>query len=53
MFACHDVHTALLFSPVEMDDMVLVDGGMLNNFPVKEVKGKGADLVIGVQLNRI
>jgi NTE family protein len=40
----------LLFNPVEMDGMVLVDGGMLNNFPVKEMRGKGADLVIGVQL---
>ena len=40
----------LVFNPVKMDDMLLVDGGMLNNFPVREMRQKGADLVIGVQL---
>ncbi|MEO1257422.1 MAG: patatin-like phospholipase family protein [Bacteroidota bacterium] len=40
----------LVFNPVKIDDMLLVDGGMLNNFPVREMRQKGADLVIGVQI---
>jgi NTE family protein len=37
-----------IFTPVEIDDRLLVDGGILNNFPVKEVKDMGADIIIGV-----
>ncbi len=37
-------------SPVEINDQLLVDGGVVNNFPVKRVKEMGADLVIGVDL---
>ena len=40
----------LVFNPVEMDGMLLVDGGMFNNFPVREMRKKGVDLVIGVKL---
>ncbi|HFA51082.1 MAG TPA: hypothetical protein ENJ95_18880 [Bacteroidetes bacterium] len=40
----------LVFNPVRMDGMVLVDGGLLNNFPVREMREKGADIVIGVRL---
>lgn len=40
----------LVFNPVKMDDMLLVDGGMFNNFPANEMREKGADLVIGVRL---
>ncbi len=36
------------FSPVRMGDMVLVDGGLRNNFPVDVAKDMGADIVIGV-----
>eukprot|EP01029_Cantina_marsupialis_P026619 TRINITY_DN72023_c0_g1_i1.p2 TRINITY_DN72023_c0_g1~~TRINITY_DN72023_c0_g1_i1.p2 ORF type:complete len:734 (-),score=80.71 TRINITY_DN72023_c0_g1_i1:5859-8060(-) len=39
-----------LFSPVEIDGRLLVDGGMVNNFPVKEVVDMGADIVIGVDV---
>jgi NTE family protein len=39
-----------VFSPVEWGDSLLVDGGLLNNFPVNIVKEMGADLVIGVDL---
>jgi len=39
-----------VFSPVEWGDSLLVDGGLLNNFPVNIVKAMGADLVIGVDL---
>ncbi|MFO7657642.1 MAG: patatin-like phospholipase family protein, partial [Bacteroidales bacterium] len=37
-----------IFTPVEIDGNLLVDGGMVNNFPVKEVKEMGADIIIGV-----
>ena len=39
-----------VFSPVLLNDTLLVDGGLLNNFPVKEVKDMGADIVIGVDV---
>ena len=39
------------FSPVRMGDMVLVDGGLKNNFPVDVAREMGAEVVIGVTLN--
>ena len=38
------------FAPVRMNDMVLVDGGILNNYPVDVAKEMGADIIIGVKL---
>jgi len=38
------------FSPVRLGDMVLVDGGALNNYPVDVCREMGADIVIGVLL---
>ena len=38
------------FSPVRKGDMVLVDGGLRNNFPVDVAKEMGADIVIGVSV---
>ena len=38
------------FKPVAMDDKLLVDGGMVNNFPVRNMKAHGADIIIGVDL---
>jgi len=35
-------------SPVERDDLTLVDGGLVQNIPVKTVKDMGADIVIVV-----
>ena len=40
-----------LFTPVKVDGMVLVDGGMRNNFPTDLAKKCGADIVIGVNLS--
>lgn len=40
-----------VFSPVELDGKVLVDGGMTNNFPVDVCKDMGADYVIGVEVS--
>lgn len=39
-----------VFIPVRLDSLVLVDGGILNNFPVDVVKSMGADIVIGVDV---
>lgn len=36
------------FAPVQKDSMMLVDGGVIRNFPVQEVRNMGADIVIGV-----
>ena len=41
-----------LFAPVEMDGMMLVDGGLLNNLPVDVVKAMGAEIVIAVALEK-
>ena len=40
-----------VFSPVYLDDMVLIDGGVFNNFPVDVVENMGADIIIGVDLS--
>jgi NTE family protein len=39
-----------LFSPVEIDGRVLVDGGITNNYPIEEIKSWGADFIIGVDV---
>lgn len=39
-----------LFSPVHIEDMLLVDGGVINNYPIDEVKNKGIDIIIGVDV---
>lgn len=36
-----------LFTPVSIDSMVLVDGGLVRNFPVSVVRDMGATLIIG------
>ena len=39
------------FSPVRIGDMVLVDGGLKNNYPVDVAREMGADIVIGITLS--
>ncbi|TDE46805.1 patatin [Flavobacterium rhamnosiphilum] len=39
-----------LFSPVEIDGRVLMDGGVVNNYPIEEVRKLGADIIIGVDV---
>jgi NTE family protein len=39
-----------LFSPVEIDGKLLIDGGVVNNYPVEEIRKLGADIVIGVDV---
>ena len=41
-----------LFAPVKTDGMVLVDGGLRDNFPVDIAKYLGADIVIGITLSQ-
>ena len=35
-----------VFTPVRLDSMVLVDGGVVNNYPVNVAKEMGADVII-------
>ena len=37
-----------IFTPVRIDNQLLVDGGLVRNMPVSEVLDMGADIVIGV-----
>ncbi|MDN3678543.1 patatin-like phospholipase family protein [Flavobacterium paronense] len=39
-----------LFSPVEIDGKLLIDGGVVNNYPVDEIRKMGADIIIGVDV---
>ena len=39
-----------VFSPVPMGDKVLVDGGLVNNFPADVLRDMGADIIIGVEV---
>jgi len=42
----------MLFKPVEIDNHLYLDGGLLCSVPVDIVRKMGADIVIAVQLNR-
>ena len=39
-----------LFEPSEVNGQILIDGGVVNNYPLDEVKTKGADIIIGVDV---
>ena len=39
-----------LLNPVEINNRLLVDGGVVNNFPVDIMKKKGVDIIIGVNV---
>ena len=39
-----------LFEPEELEGRTLIDGGVLNNYPVEEVRTLGADIIIGVDV---
>lgn len=41
-----------VFSPVRKGKKVLVDGGLVNNFPVDVARRMGADIVIGVDVQQ-
>jgi NTE family protein len=39
-----------VFTAIESDSTKLVDGGIIRNFPVTDIKKMGADIVIGINL---
>ncbi|MFS4454589.1 patatin-like phospholipase family protein [Maribacter sp. 2304DJ31-5] len=39
-----------LFEPSSIDDKVLIDGGVVNNYPIDLVEELGADIIIGVDV---
>lgn len=39
-----------LFSPVILDGKILIDGGVVNNYPVEELRKRGANFIIGVDV---
>ena len=39
-----------LFNPVYINDRMLIDGGVTNNYPIEELKAKGVDVIIGVDV---
>lgn len=39
-----------VFAPIELDNQLLVDGGIINNYPVDVARRMGADIVIGVDV---
>ena len=39
-----------LLAPVEIGNRLVADGGIVNNFPAKELKDKGVDIVIGINV---
>lgn len=42
-----------LFQPVTIGDTILLDGGVTNNFPVEELRAKGMDIIIGVDVQDV
>ena len=39
-----------LFEPANIDGTILIDGGVVNNYPLEQVQAMGADVVIGVDV---
>ncbi len=39
-----------IFSPIELKGILMTDGGVSNNYPVKEIRDKGAEIVIGIDV---
>lgn len=58
VFRCGSLDSAIrssmsipgVFKPIKKDSMLLVDGGLLNNYPVDVARQMGADIIIGVDL---
>lgn len=42
----------MVFAPTQYNNMLLVDGGMVNNFPTDICRDMGADYIIGVELTK-
>ncbi|TWO32295.1 patatin [Seonamhaeicola sediminis] len=39
-----------LFQPVNLNGQILIDGGVVNNYPIDELRAKGMDIIIGVDV---
>ncbi|WP_246124784.1 patatin-like phospholipase family protein [Algibacter pacificus] len=39
-----------LYQPVVINNQVLIDGGVVNNYPIDELRAKGMDKIIGVDV---
>jgi NTE family protein len=39
-----------VFAPVMIDNNLIIDGGVINNYPIDEVRKMGADIIIGVDV---
>ncbi|KAA1243658.1 patatin-like phospholipase family protein [Aquimarina sp. RZ0] len=39
-----------IFSPVELNGILMTDGGVANNYPIKEIRERGAEIVIGIDV---
>lgn len=39
-----------LFEPIQMDEKLLIDGGVTNNYPIDEIKAKNPDIIIGIDV---
>ena len=39
-----------LFKPIIINNQILIDGGVVNNYPIDELKAKGVDIIIGVDV---
>lgn len=39
-----------LFQPVTINNQMLIDGGVVNNYPINELRAKGMDVIIGVDV---
>ncbi len=39
-----------LFEPSEIEEEILIDGGVVNNYPIERVRAMGADFIIGVDV---
>lgn len=41
-----------LFKPAKIDGKLLIDGGVVNNYPIEKVRDMGADIVIGIDVQQ-
>jgi len=39
-----------IFNPIEVDGILMTDGGVSNNYPIAEIRKKGAEIVIGIDV---
>lgn len=39
-----------VFQPVTINNQMLIDGGVVNNYPIDELRAKGMDVIIGVDV---